>query len=72
VREEATMSFTTLDVGFGAKRFSFEGPDFGVFDSVKARDNEPDVDDDDDEEDEEEDDDTESEKAWVSSPGIRF
>ena len=40
------MSFTTVDVGFGAKRFSFEGPDFGVLDSVKARDNEPDLDDD--------------------------
>jgi hypothetical protein len=64
------MSFTTVDVGFGAKRFSFEGAGFDVLDSMKARDNEPDLDDD--EEDEEEDDDTQSEKAWASSPGIRF
>ena len=65
------MSFTTVDVGFGARRFSFEGPDFGLVDSVEREDDGPDPESDD-PQDEEEDDDTESEKAWVSSPGIRF
>jgi hypothetical protein len=39
-------------------------------DSVDREDDEPELEED--EEDEEEDDDTDSEKAWVSSPGIRF
>jgi hypothetical protein len=65
------MSFTMVDVGFGARRFSFEGPDFGL-DSVRAREDVGPGDNDDDPQDEEEDDDTESEKAWVSAPGIRF
>jgi hypothetical protein len=29
---EVTMSFTTVDVGFGAERYSFGGPDFGSLD----------------------------------------
>jgi hypothetical protein len=66
------MSFTMADVGFGARRFSFEGPDFGLVDSVRAREDVGPGDNDDDPQDEEEDDDTESEKAWVSAPGIRF
>ena len=72
------MSFTNVDVGFTERRYSFDGPDFGtdefdareLLDSVDRIDDEPELEED--EEDEEEDDDTESEKAWVSSPGIRM
>jgi hypothetical protein len=119
-RNEETMSFTNVDIGFSDRRYSFGGPDFGslgpddtrvfgpvgcatcgvhdedaacvacadrdfingvsrsmdvdaLLDSIEAREDiEPDVDEDDEADEEEEDDDTESEKAWVSSPGIRF
>jgi hypothetical protein len=97
-RNEETMSFTNVDTGFSAKRYSFDGPDFGpieasdvadagavvmslsseideLLDSIEARvEDEPDTDteEDDEEDEEEQDDDTDSEKAWVSSPGIRF
>jgi hypothetical protein len=111
------MSFTNVDTGFGDRRYSFDGPDFGsldvadvpdtstrtacatcgkvdgtlcvacadfafidavgvgndidrFLDSVDRVEDEPELEED--EEDEEEDDDTESEKAWVSTPGIRL
>jgi hypothetical protein len=72
------MSFTNVDTGFTERRYSFDGPDFGsdefdvreLLDSVDGIDDEPELEED--EEDEEEDDDTESEKAWVSAPGIRM
>jgi hypothetical protein len=111
------MSFTSVDIGFTDRRYSFDGPDFGsqelavvdsdafsriapcatcglrndevpcvacadlefietvgdadeLLDSVDRVEDEPELEED--EEDEEEDDDMESEKAWVSSPGIRF
>jgi len=72
------MSFTNLDTAFSDRRYAFDSTGFGsaefdirdLFDSVDRVEDEPELEED--EEDEEEDDDTESEKAWVSSPGIRF
>jgi len=34
--KRGTVSFTSVDVGFSEKRYSFEGPDFGTVD-VEAR-----------------------------------
>jgi hypothetical protein len=34
-RNEETMSFTNVDVGFSDKRYSFEGPDFGSMDDLE-------------------------------------
>jgi hypothetical protein len=34
-RNEVTMSFTSVDIGFSERRYSFEGPDFGPVDDLE-------------------------------------